>query len=225
MAQTIQTEGVILQAFNYQDYDRILSVFTYDHGLIKLISKWANSPKQRTKVITAPLTHAEFIYTQTQSELHTCREISPIKQHLELRQSLPVLEAACQMAQALNSTQPLNTPAPDLYRLFNSYLDKLPSMKDPHALTASFKLKLLRHDGVLLLNEVCSHCSAPLDEGSLFSGEVFCLRHVPNGGVPFNKEEFLLLSMLAHCRSFGQVQDLVPSKSFLEKISKVASMT
>ncbi len=151
--QIQRAEGVILQSLNFQDYDQILTVFTREEGLIKLIVKRARHAKSGRGGFTAPFTQAEFIYKEGRGEIFTCSEVSVIHQHLGLRRSLSVLEAACDIIKALLLVQPIQAAAPQLYDLLILYLTHIPRLRDPYALAASFRLKLLKHEG-LLGNEI-----------------------------------------------------------------------
>lgn len=142
-----RTEGVILQSLDFQDYHQILTVFTRDEGLVKLITKRSYGKRQGT--FTTPLTQAEFIYKAGNAEIFKCQEVSIIHQHLGLRQNLVTLEAACEILKAILLTQLLHATAPQLYALLVLYLTRMPLFEDPHAITASFRLKLLKHEGLL----------------------------------------------------------------------------
>lgn len=151
--EVYRTEGVILQTINFQDYDQIISLFTENEGIIKLVVKGARHSKRHQGANIAPLAHAEVVYAKGRSELYQCREITILHPHLNLRNNLPVLTAACDMLQALLSSQQVHEPAPALYALLNYYLDKISAINDPHIFSASFRLKILRHEG--LLDENC----------------------------------------------------------------------
>ena len=103
--EVYRTEGIVLQSLNFQDYDRILTVFTRNEGIIKLIVKGANRVKQRGGVVTAPLTHLEILYAKSRGELLKCSSLTLINANLDLRKNLSTLEAACEMTQAILSSQ------------------------------------------------------------------------------------------------------------------------
>src|SRR5262249_2066634 len=108
----LRIEGVIVKALPFNDYDQILTVFTEQEGMIKLIVKGAYSRKRGHGAATSPLIKAEFIYSKGRGELDNCSEISPLNAHLKLRSSWNVLQAAGSMVQAVLHTQQLHKPAP-----------------------------------------------------------------------------------------------------------------
>jgi DNA repair protein RecO (recombination protein O) len=213
-----KTEGVILQALNFQDYDKILTVFSPDEGIVKFIVKGASRSKSHVKGLTEPLTHAEFVYTKGKSELYKCQEISAINSNHSLRLSLPVLEAACDLLQAILSSQFPHTPAPQLYKLLNSYLERLNQMQDPHLLATSFRLKLLRHDGLLKFDTYCAACSQPLNDCSTSIGEFYCRTHAPEYSIAFSESDAAMMFILAHCKTFAELIDLPITPTFRLKI-------
>lgn len=147
-------QGVITHALAFKEFDRIITVFTPYDGLIKLVVKGALSHNQGQGSTTTPLTLIEALCTRGKSELYSCRELTALNSHLGLRQNLKTLEAAFDMLKVVAATQMPGKPVPDLYQLFLTFLAKLPSAKNPLALSASFRLKTLRHEGLLDLCEV-----------------------------------------------------------------------
>lgn len=209
--QTYRTEGIILQAHNFQDYDQILTIFTLEEGVIKLFVKGANHFKRRGGVSTTPLTQLEIEFTRGNSEILKCKSLSTLNSNLKLRDKLSVLEAGCDIIRALQMSQHPYQPAPNLYHLLNSYLEKIPNFVDPAILSASYSLKILRHDGLLGItpnDAVCSLCNIPLVQHYIFSGECFCRLHAPNGHLAFDQEEINTIILLAYCRSFQQLSDI-----------------
>lgn len=217
---TQRTEGIILQAINFQDYDQILTVFSREEGMLKFIFKGANSPKRTKGAVTSPLTRAEFVYTKGKGDLYNCREVSIINQYLSLRQNLTYLEAACDLVLTLQKTQLTHKPAPDLYALLVSYLEKIPVTKDPRVLSASFRLKLLRHEGLYGFEEGCTACQTPLSTFYIARGETFCKMHAPPKAIVFDKEEAAIITHLAFSRSLSQLVGMEMTPLLNDKIKQ-----
>lgn len=187
-------EAIVLQSFPFQERDRILSVFSRDEGVLKFIVKEAALNKQKGGL--APLTCAEFLYTHGKSELFKCQEFSILNQFLPLRQSFAVLEAAGDMLRSIVQSQFPHTPAPMLYDLLIWSLHKVPQAKDPHLLAASFRLKLLKHEGIL-----------PLP----FTADA----------VQWNQNEAELLNLMVEYRLFADISAKILLPSMREKIKRM----
>ena len=186
-----RTEGVILQAHDFKDYDQILTLFTTNRGLLKLVYKGGKSIRRRGGNVTSPLTRAEIIYVEGKSDLHRCRDISTLNHYLELRQSIESIQAGCELMRSLLRSQLVEKPSPLLYQLFLSYLDQLTHYIEPRILVASFQLKILRHDGLLG------------DEEPFFSDD-----------------EKDLVHSLAFCRSFKELKSLSFNLEFNQKVER-----
>ncbi|NGX59326.1 MAG: DNA repair protein RecO [Chlamydiae bacterium] len=142
-------EGLVLRSIDYKDRQKIITLFTPTRGLISLIVKNITRKKSHLLTLTSPFTQAEYHFSIRRSELYTYCDGTPINTHLNLRENLTHLKAAILLAKALLTSQLPNKPAPDLYLLLLTYLKYLPTFADPTSLTASFYLKLLKHDGHL----------------------------------------------------------------------------
>lgn len=203
-----RTEGVILTTLDFQDYDQILKVFTPENGIVKFIFKRAKSQKTRQGAILAPLSRAEFHYVRGKGEFHKCREVCMLNPHLSLRQELTWLQTGCEMLQIILQSQMEDKPAPALYKLLISYLEKIPLMTDPHVLISSLRLKVLRHDGLYRIGGVCERCEQPLKAFHAIGGETFCEEHAPLHAIAFGESETDLLEHLAFCQTFSQLKDI-----------------
>lgn len=185
------TEGIILNVIPYQNFDQILTLFTPERGLLKFFCKKSKTKSQRF----APLTKVEVIYIEKKSELFVCEEINPIQSYLNLRNNLSHLQASCDLLRDVYSTQFVDKPAPLLYQLLNFYLDKISVIQDPYVLSLSFKLKILKHEGI-------------------FDWEA-------NSYTEFAPEEIELLNLLAHTQSYQPLSQVVLPNNFREKVEKL----
>lgn len=149
-----RAEGIVIRTLPFKDYDGILSLFTQDEGLIKLVVKGAFNSKNGKGSLTTPLSLVETIYTKGRSELYSCREIAMLNPHHNLRQNLATLEAACEMVHVIEATQLPGKVVPELYQLFLTYLKRLPEACDPACISTSFYLKTLNHEGLLSSNNL-----------------------------------------------------------------------
>lgn len=197
-----KSEGVVLHTVNFRDSDQIVTVFSQQEGMIKLLCRRARSKKGST---TQPLAEAEFVYLKGRSEIYTCQETTIISHHMSLRSSYNRLTAAFNIAKALLHSQDALAPAPQLYQLLTSYLRQLGKTDNPKALVASFQLKLLRHDGLFQPMTHCSICQNPLTDYFLDAGECFCSDHRPPYAMAINHCEAAVIEALALSRSFSAI--------------------
>lgn len=215
------TEGIILKTTSYRDYDLILTIFSPAHGLVNLLFKGGNSQRRKKGAATSPLTCAEFSCRKGIGPLWFVNEISVIASNAAIRTSLSALEAAGVMTRAVERSQSAEQPAENLYRLYSKLLELIPASPQPEVLSASFLLKLLRHEGHIGSVERCHQCRASLKTCLLFKGESFCHEHAPSGALPFDSEETITFRTLTHSRSLAELHMLHLPASLREKINLV----
>jgi DNA repair protein RecO len=132
----INTPGLLLQSTPYLGQKKILKILTAEHGLISLFASKTN---------LAPFCLAELVYLKSTHELHKLQDITLLDPLLELKSDYTLLSHAGSIAQDLLRTQFPGKKAP--LDLAYAYLKKLPL--NPPLLLASFRLKLLLHEGLL----------------------------------------------------------------------------
>ncbi|MFT4554518.1 MAG: DNA repair protein RecO (recombination protein O) [Chlamydiales bacterium] len=219
--ELLRDEGIIIHTLNFRDYDRIVTAFTLNSGLIKLIVKGANRPKNSLHSLTSPLTRVELIFAPAKGELHRFHEGSVLNFYLSFRKDLKLLDLACSLTQVIKNSQLLGKPSPMLYQLLARYLEYLPKIEDPSKLLSSFRMKTLRHDGLLFFRDRCNVCENVEETLFLAHGETFCQKHSPRNALEVSKSENQTLQYLAFCRSISELKSVNVSVSLEKTIEKL----
>lgn len=146
-----RSEGIVLRSIDYQDKQKIITLFTPESGLLSLFVKRISPKNLALLSLATPFSQAEFIYAAGRSDLYRFRDGTLIEGHLDLRGSLSYLQTAGELVQSVLQSQMPGKPAPALYALLSSYLKHIPHFEDPSPLIASFYLKILQHEGLLCL--------------------------------------------------------------------------
>lgn len=201
-----QSEGVVIQAVAFRDYDQIVTLFTPDHGIVKLIIKNGRRKKVARGSCT-PLTAVEFSWKEGKGELGQCEEIITIRHYAALRTTLPLMEAGCDLLRAVQKSQPVGKVTPELYQLLLYYLEKLPLTRDPLVLTSSLRLKILRHEGVLGFPFQCSTCQQIIHEAFYWGGALLCPHHSPPLAPRFETNDIALMETLTCCSSYSALKE------------------
>lgn len=219
-----QVEGIILQSLPLRERTQILTLFTKEQGLLKLVTP---SKSSSTPLLFSPLSRGSFLYLPHSrgGDLHKYREGRLLDAHLPLRQNLSTLQSAGSMAQSLHSSQMPEKQAPLLYQLFCLYLRYLPQVQDPTVLECSFFLKLLKHEGLLPFSGQCIQCKTPLKNSSFSKEGAFCDEHSPESeAVFFDEEETLMLFYLASIRKMDSLLPLQIPESFHHSIQQLVNI-
>ena len=209
-SSTLQTEGIVLQAIPFKDYDRILTLFS-PAGLLKFFVKIRKRDYLHCAALTSPWTHVELHYTPGRKDLHRMTEGTILAQNLRLREKFETLASAETMVQALLRSQWQGKPAPKLYSLFRLFLEHLPASPAPPACASVFLIKILAHEGMLQLSSPQPTCR--------YGGEQYLPSEAPPNHLSFSTEEEELLSQLALSRSLSHIASLALPTHFQTKIS------
>lgn len=181
------TVGLLLQSISYLGQKKILKVFTPELGLLSFFA-------QKTKL--DPFCLAEWVYRKTEKEIYPLQDATLLDPLLDLRSNYNALISAGAIAQDLLRTQLPGKRAPELFDLALLYLRKLPSA--PELLAASFKLKLLLHEG--LLSEEPNPSFTPLEWGQIeilaFSRKLSAIQSLQTA--PYSKIQLLFEDRIGH---------------------------
>lgn len=172
--------------------------------------------KKSLDPFTNPFLIAEWVYRVGKGEIHSLKDATMLNDLSELRKSYLVITTAGMMAQDLLKTQWPEKPGSGPYALTVAFLQKLEL--NPETLLASFRLKLLLHDGFLGLEMSCSQCGKGAT--SLGKEGSYCREH-GEGTISFSPQEWELLHQLTFGRQFQLIQQLRVEKSTQEKIGQL----
>lgn len=174
-------EGIILHLLKIGDFDQLLTIFTREAGVIKVMFRGGRDGTLKCTgggSCASPLTRVEVVYTVGRGELYRGRELTRMESYQTLRQDLSQLNAGCALLEAIRRSQIGEKPVPLLYSLLCLYLNRLTDLSDPGVAVASFYLKILKHEGLIGAD---------------------CVKDLP-------EEEQLLMEFLAGCRNFADLE-------------------
>ena len=165
MGRAVKTEAVVLRSFRFGEADRVLHVYTADHGRIGAIAKGVRKTKSRFGARLEPFSHVELVLHHGSGELHTVTGVSLVDAHRLAREDAYRLSVALVGAEAmlrLFVEEEQNDRAFEALTRFLQAVDAMPSggsgraALDPLAL--AFQLKLLWLSGYVPHLESCVEC-------------------------------------------------------------------
>lgn len=211
-------KAIVLRSVPFKDRQSILTLLSEEKGLISMIVKGLSKKNPHLVASINPLCEAEFVFSEGRTELLRCKDASVIDSHFALREKYSYLELGMRFAKVLLDTQYPGKPSPSLYALFSSFLKQISAFDAAlPALTCSFLLKVLKHEGLLMLDTACSVCGE--NNGIyLWGHDFYCKRHSPAGSLFFTSQEWQLVEPLANAGSFQAVKQILVDKKLQEKI-------
>jgi DNA repair protein RecO (recombination protein O) len=216
MIEEEKSEGIVLKSLDYKERQRIVTVFTKNFGLISLIFNSISRRNARMLSLSTSFCIGEFVFSRGRSELFRFQDGSVANDMFSLRSRFAHLQAAGAIAQAVLCSQLPGKPAPELYSLMESYLKQIPHFDNPSPLASSFILKLLKHEGMLVLSDHCSLCGSPTI--FLSQGESLCRAHAQPGSQSFTSHELEVMQLLLSARRFDQLHAISLDETLSSKI-------
>lgn len=166
-----KTQGIIIRRRNFGEADRILTIFTRDHGKISAIAKGVRKPLSRLGG------HLELFYTVNLilaegKNFDTITGSEVIEDFSSLRQNLTLTGQAYYMAEIVDKLTGENLESKVIFNLLCDTLTSL-NYNKKHLILNYFELQLLSHLGHKPETTVCVKCRNKLDsETTLWSSSL-----------------------------------------------------
>ena len=160
------TEAVVLRSIRFGEADRVLHLYTLDHGRVGAVAKGVRKTTSRFGARLEPLSHVELVLHRGSGELETVTGVQLVRPHRAAREDYYRLSVGLIGAEAmlrLFSEQEANERAFVALTRFLDLLDEAPHAADRPALDPlglSFQLKLLWLSGYLPHLTSCAECGA-----------------------------------------------------------------
>jgi DNA repair protein RecO (recombination protein O) len=160
MPAPFKTEVIVLRSIRYGEADRILHLYSQDHGRLSAIAKGVRRVKSRLGGRIEPFARVNLILREGRGELCTITGADTVHAHPALRERRASLERATQACDAvlrlLDSTEP-NRPAYNLLAHELALLDASPEAA-VRAQALTFRMKLLLAAGFAPELAACASC-------------------------------------------------------------------
>ena len=178
MPAPLKTEAIVLRSIRYGEADRILHLYTPQHGRIGAIAKGVRRARSRFGARLEPFFHVRSVLHDGRGDLFTVTSVDTVATHASLRDRADTLDAAARCCDAVTRLFETTSPHPEVFTLLSNELAVLsstPSLAGP-ANGLAFRLKLLLAAGILPQLGACASCGEPehLQGFSAAAGGVVC---------------------------------------------------
>jgi DNA repair protein RecO (recombination protein O) len=144
-----RSTGIVLRTRLLTESSLIVNWLTPELGRIAMVAKGARRTKSPLRGKIDLFYTAEFTFTRSRrSDLHNLREVNLLKSREALRRELAYLNQGAYCARLIEQTTESETPLPEIYELFATFLDALSAAPPSPMTVLAFEIKLLAELGL-----------------------------------------------------------------------------
>jgi DNA repair protein RecO (recombination protein O) len=157
---TLKTEAIVLRSIRYGEADRILHLYTPQHGRISAIAKGARRARSRFGARLEPFFQIAMMLREGRGDLYTVTGVDTVDPHGDLRESALALDAAARACDAVARLFETDDPHPEVFTLLANELTLLGQAPEiaGAANALAFRLKLLLAAGIVPQLGSCATC-------------------------------------------------------------------
>ena len=176
--KTLETEAIVLRSIRYGEADRILHLYTPDHGRVGAIAKGARKPTSKFGARLEPFMRVKMVLRAGRGDLYTVTGVETVQQFARLRETAAGLDWAARCCDAISRLLDGPDPHPLAYNLLANSLTAVNADQSLAGKGAqvSYRLKLLVAAGLQPCLDSCATCGSegPLSAFSGSAGGVVC---------------------------------------------------
>jgi DNA repair protein RecO (recombination protein O) len=178
VAGSLKTEAVVLRSIRYGEADRILHLYTPEHGRLGAIAKGVRKAKSRFGGRLEPFFRLRLILYEGRGDLMTVTGAETISAYHRVRENYAALDQAARACDAVARLFEAGDPNAAVYNLLCNELGLLDARTElagePNQL--AFRLKLLTAAGLVPQLAACASCgdTEHLTAFSAAAGGVVC---------------------------------------------------
>jgi DNA repair protein RecO (recombination protein O) len=173
----LRDEAVVLRTYKSGEADRVLVIYTREHGKLRALAKGVRKPTTKIGGFLEPLAHVSLFLAESRTGLHIVRQAEMISRWPGLRADYERLTAGLAIVEAVDATPAEGTSDTEVYDMLVRTLQTLDDPRyHPMLVPAAFYLKLLIHDGSEPVLSECVSCgrAAPLVAFDAAIGGTLC---------------------------------------------------
>jgi DNA repair protein RecO (recombination protein O) len=159
--RSYQTHGVILKQTKLGEFDKIVTIYTLEHGKVKAVAKGACRPSSKLGGNVEPLTHS-LLFLAKGRNLDILTQSQTINGFLALKSDLWRMACGLYIVELIDSFTVEGSETRPLFDLLLDTLNQLEKPDSSEAVLRYFELHLLHHLGYRPQLHRCITCDSPL---------------------------------------------------------------
>jgi DNA repair protein RecO (recombination protein O) len=174
---TYEDEGIIIRRAKYSEADRVLTIFTKDHGKVGALAKGVRKSSSTRSALVDLFTRCHLQLAKGRGELDVLGQVSRIGKPFPIDNAAA---AACASvcAELTDKSAENHHPDPEAYRLLTEGLELCGGKRDPRTALTWFTRRFMAHLGYGPQLSVCANCHRKLPQApaafSAVSGGLLC---------------------------------------------------
>lgn len=200
-------QAFVLSSSDYGESDRIVSLFTLEHGRIRGFARGARNSRKRFGPALESFARIN-LQLGRKDGLSSLKEADVMTLYSGIRSRLDGIAHALYACELVDSITPEGQSLPRLYRLLAMYLERLDSEAADETDRRMFEINLLNILGYRPLLENCSRCGSVFDDrgGLIQSGGELACRFCAASGVAIANSTLRELASCLSTSRFGTVR-------------------
>ena len=204
-----QCQAIILSSTDYGESDRIITLFSLEHGRLKAFAKGARASRRRFGGMLEQANRLELTLQLKQDGLSRLEQVETAHCHPGLRSNLDALALALYGCELVEALTPEGHPLPRLFRLLTALLDYLDQGTATQADRRFYEINLLNILGY----------RPPLESDALRPLQN-CLRTGTFGLVSFRDDELAMAGRLLDNAISSHTTRPLHTRAFLQDLTE-----
>ena len=172
------TTGLIVRKQNIGEQDRLVTVLTKSHGIVRAFVRRAENIKSPKCASTGLLCYSKLLISENKSGTYSIEEALSVEQFVGLRKNIENMSLAQYFCELSLVLCPKEAPADEFLRLILNALYLLSSeKKNPLLVKACVEMRFMGLCGYMPDLVMCGDCGTYQDEEMIFvpkTGKLFC---------------------------------------------------
>jgi DNA repair protein RecO (recombination protein O) len=199
--RTIKAEAIILRHSDWGEADRLLSLFTREHGKLRAVAKGVRKMQSRKAGHLEPFTRVNLVLAKGH-DLWIVTQAEAVDDFQPVRENLQLLTQAAYVVELLDRFTYEEGQNWQLYKLVIDTLSRLSKLSDPFIVNRFYEMRLLDVIGFRPMLFECANCRKEIiAEDQFFSAEqggVLC----PSCGARSLNSRLISMDALRYIRHF-----------------------
>lgn len=166
VSRSLTTDALILRSADYRDADRVLTLFTHEHGKVSAIARGARASKRRFAGVLEPYAVIRVELESSRGDLLTLKRAELVRIFPGILADLAKMEVAGAALSLLREAHPARAPDAQMFLHTLQFLTVIDLSGDPErAILLGFALRVLALSGLSPRLDACGRSDEPVPPG------------------------------------------------------------